>query len=173
MNSMHEWFSTHVQVLHLTGSGKSSGMEGRRWKRHAHHHVGAHMPMGHFQASTMGSPYVIAEFLGDEMPLAYAAADIVVSRAGVGAIAELAALQKPTILVPLPNSPQEANVHALGDSVRVVTQSTGDFADHLLWSIESLLDEDEERKRLGLALHDAFPTDQGEALANLALSVLV
>lgn len=39
----------------------------------------------------------------DRMDLAYAAADLVVSRAGAIAISEICALQKPTILVPSPN----------------------------------------------------------------------
>ncbi len=41
-----------------------------------------------------GPGYAVLPFLADEMIAAYAAADIVVSRAGMGAISELAALQK-------------------------------------------------------------------------------
>ena len=37
------------------------------------------------------------------MDLAYAAADLVISRAGAGTIAELCAVKKPAILVPSPN----------------------------------------------------------------------
>lgn len=45
----------------------------------------------------------IAEFIAD-MPAAFAEADIVVSRAGMGAVSELAAAGKPSILVPLPGA---------------------------------------------------------------------
>jgi len=45
----------------------------------------------------------IAEFISD-MPRAFAEADIVVSRAGMGAVSELAAAGKPSILVPLPGA---------------------------------------------------------------------
>jgi UDP-N-acetylglucosamine--N-acetylmuramyl-(pentapeptide) pyrophosphoryl-undecaprenol N-acetylglucosamine transferase len=45
----------------------------------------------------------ITEFLTD-MPRAFAEADIVVSRAGMGAVSELAAAGKPSILVPLPGA---------------------------------------------------------------------
>ena len=48
-------------------------------------------------------PGEIAEFLTD-MPRAFAEADIVVSRAGMGAVSELAAAGKPSILVPLPGA---------------------------------------------------------------------
>jgi UDP-N-acetylglucosamine--N-acetylmuramyl-(pentapeptide) pyrophosphoryl-undecaprenol N-acetylglucosamine transferase len=45
---------------------------------------------------------IILEFL-NKMDLAYAAADLIVSRAGAGTIAELCLIEKPVILVPSPN----------------------------------------------------------------------
>lgn len=49
--------------------------------------------------------YVLFPFLNEEqMRYAFAAADLVISRAGAGSIAEIAALGKPSILAPLPNS---------------------------------------------------------------------
>ena len=44
----------------------------------------------------------ILEFL-NKMDLAYAAADLIISRAGAGTIAELCLIKKPVILVPSPN----------------------------------------------------------------------
>jgi len=44
----------------------------------------------------------IMEFL-NKMDLAYAAADVIISRAGAGTIAELCLIEKPVILVPSPN----------------------------------------------------------------------
>ena len=41
------------------------------------------------------------EYVGDEMPDVFAAADIVISRAGANAISEISALAKPNILIPL------------------------------------------------------------------------
>ena len=46
--------------------------------------------------------YCQLEFLGDEMPDALAAADIVLSRAGSNTLSELLALGKPMLLVPYP-----------------------------------------------------------------------
>jgi len=43
----------------------------------------------------------------DDMPAAFAQADLVVCRAGAGAVAELAAAGKPSILVPLPHAADE------------------------------------------------------------------
>ncbi|MCR5304809.1 MAG: undecaprenyldiphospho-muramoylpentapeptide beta-N-acetylglucosaminyltransferase [Lachnospiraceae bacterium] len=44
------------------------------------------------------------EYLTDELPHLFAAADIVISRAGANAICELLALRKPNILIPLPTT---------------------------------------------------------------------
>jgi UDP-N-acetylglucosamine--N-acetylmuramyl-(pentapeptide) pyrophosphoryl-undecaprenol N-acetylglucosamine transferase len=53
-----------------------------------------------------------------EMDLAYAAADIVVSRAGALSIAELAQVQKPVILVPSPNVAED---HQTKNAMALVT----------------------------------------------------
>lgn len=45
--------------------------------------------------------YVQFEYIQDELPDLFAAADLVISRAGANAICELLALQKPNILIPL------------------------------------------------------------------------
>lgn len=67
-----------VQVLHVTGLGKDFLPEG-----------------------TIGAPYVVLPY-ADRMDLAYAAADLVVCRAGANTVCELAAVGLPAVLVPLP-----------------------------------------------------------------------
>lgn len=60
-------------------------------------------------------PLFVAPFI-KEMKMAYAAADLVVSRAGAGTISELATVRKPSILIPSPNvaeDHQTANARAL------------------------------------------------------------
>lgn len=48
--------------------------------------------------------YRVMEFVRDELPDVYAAADLILSRAGAGTVAELAFLGKPAILIPLPGA---------------------------------------------------------------------
>lgn len=55
------------------------------------------------QADQLKHPNLVVRNFIYEMDLAYAAADIVVSRAGALSIAEIAIVQKPVILVPSPN----------------------------------------------------------------------
>ena len=52
----------------------------------------------------------ISPFIAD-MPRAFAEADIVVSRAGMGAVSELAAAGKPSILVPFPGASDDHQLH--------------------------------------------------------------
>lgn len=77
-----------AQVLHLTGAGKDA--EVRTGAPAEHYHV--------------------IEYL-DRMHLAYAAADLVVCRAGAGTVSELTALGLPAVYVPLPigNGEQRRN----------------------------------------------------------------
>ncbi len=49
----------------------------------------------------------------DQMAMAYAAADVIVSRAGAGSIFEIAAVGKPAVIIPLKNS---ANNHQLANA---------------------------------------------------------
>ena len=90
-----------VQVLHVTGLGKEFEVTSQ---------VG-------------GPPYVVAPY-ADRMELAYAAADLVVSRAGAGMVCELTAVGLPAVYVPLPigNGEQRfnaADVVAAGGGVLV------------------------------------------------------
>jgi UDP-N-acetylglucosamine--N-acetylmuramyl-(pentapeptide) pyrophosphoryl-undecaprenol N-acetylglucosamine transferase len=73
----------------------------------------------------------VLEFL-HRMDLAYAAADIVISRAGAGTIAELCVVKKPVILVPSPNvaeDHQTKNANALveNDAAIMVRDQTAEI----------------------------------------------
>lgn len=60
---------------------------------------------GNLDDSLEGTPnYCQLEYLVDEMPDAYAVADVVVSRAGSNTVCELLALNKPSLLIPYPKS---------------------------------------------------------------------
>ncbi|MDO5727523.1 MAG: undecaprenyldiphospho-muramoylpentapeptide beta-N-acetylglucosaminyltransferase [Bowdeniella nasicola] len=77
-------FQAHnAQVLHLTGQGKDAQVRAELERRgtYPHYHVRDYLP---------------------DMHLAYAAADMVVCRAGAGTVAELSAVGLPALYVPLP-----------------------------------------------------------------------
>ena len=56
------------------------------------------------------SKFIIQNFIS-QMPLAYALADLVISRAGASSISELCLLGKPSILVPSPNVAEDHQTH--------------------------------------------------------------
>ncbi|WP_076258853.1 undecaprenyldiphospho-muramoylpentapeptide beta-N-acetylglucosaminyltransferase [Intrasporangium flavum] len=78
-----------VQVLHVTGLGKE---------------FDATVPEG-------GAPYVVVPY-ADRMELAYAAADLVVARAGANTVCELTAVGLPAVYVPLPVGNGEQRLNA-------------------------------------------------------------
>jgi UDP-N-acetylglucosamine--N-acetylmuramyl-(pentapeptide) pyrophosphoryl-undecaprenol N-acetylglucosamine transferase len=130
------------QIVHLTGRGRG-------------------VP------PTTDSPrYRQIEFLVDELPHLLAAASIVVSRAGMGTLTELAALGKPTLLIPLPGSHQWANARAFARLGAV------ELADQLALSPEGLADrvlslfrDAPRREELGRALGASMPRDAADRIA--------
>ena len=84
----------------------------------------------------------------DDMAAVYAAADLVVSRAGATTVAELAAVGMPAVLVPLPGAPgdhQTANARRLAAAGGAVLVSDGELdATRLVAEVDALL-EDQDR----------------------------
>ena len=80
----------------------------------------------------------IMEFL-NRMDLAYAAADVIISRAGAGTIAELCVVKKPVILVPSPNVAED---HQTKNALALVQNNAAAF----------IADRDAEAKLVDKAL---------------------
>jgi UDP-N-acetylglucosamine--N-acetylmuramyl-(pentapeptide) pyrophosphoryl-undecaprenol N-acetylglucosamine transferase len=91
----------------------------------------------------------------DDMPGAFAAADLVVCRSGAGAVAELAAAGKPAVLVPFPFSSDQhqlrnAEAFARGGAARLVKDS-GMTGDMLFAIVKELAADDGALERMGEA----------------------
>lgn len=141
MNVVKHRLPPEVQFIHQTGRGK----EGMEPSRRA----------------------VVKEFMDErDMLFAYGAADIVVCRAGMGTLSELAALSKAAIVVPIPDSHQEANARALAEGIEIVRQRDG-FEDMLESRIRELIKDHIRRDELGATLHKLLPTDDGSELAQI------
>ena len=50
------------------------------------------------------------------MPIVLASIDLIICRAGMGSISELTLVDKPTFLVPIPNTHQEQNAKLISDT---------------------------------------------------------
>ncbi|MCS7246396.1 MAG: undecaprenyldiphospho-muramoylpentapeptide beta-N-acetylglucosaminyltransferase [Thermomicrobium sp.] len=91
--------------------------------------------------------YVVREFLTDELPDIYAAADLVIGRAGASTVGELAALGKPAILIPLPGSrgdEQTANARLLSAVGSAVVVPQADVTPERLSELVTTLVADRE-----------------------------
>lgn len=134
-----------ANVIHLTGMGKRQDKD-----RHPDHHV--------------------REFLGNEMADALALSDVVVCRAGLGTITELAALEKAAVMIALPHSPQEANASTVENACVVLDQHQTSPKE-LFLQIEKLLDDSNLRKDLGVKMGEELRTDGAEELAQMLLEI--
>ena len=137
-----------AQVIHLTGRGRG------------------------VPAATASERYRAIEFLVDEMPHVLAAATAVVSRAGMGTLTELAALARPSLIVPLPDSHQWANAQAFArlGAIEVADQEAltpDSLADRVL----SLLADAPRREQLGRALAARMPRDAADRIASELLAL--
>lgn len=126
------------QVIHLTGRERPRGFVGRAMELFSYYHA-----------------YV---FLDSEMADAYAIADIVVSRGGFGSIAEIAALSKPAIFIPISGSHQEENINFLVKADAALSLNERSATGNLLAAtIKELLQNEEERRVLAGRIHALLP----------------
>jgi UDP-N-acetylglucosamine--N-acetylmuramyl-(pentapeptide) pyrophosphoryl-undecaprenol N-acetylglucosamine transferase len=112
---------------------------------------------------------VVQEYV-DRMDLAYAAADVVVGRAGANTVSEITALGLPAIFVPLPigNGEQRLNaapVAAAGGALLVDDADLG--PDWLRRHLVPLLSEPRRRAEMGRAASEFGRLDADERLAAL------
>lgn len=119
-----------------------------------------HMTGGRIVRTVSHPNYRQVEFLHEkELADAYASADIVISRAGMGAIGELSAVGMATILVPIPGTPQEANAEFVRRAGAAIVDSD------LQRAVFNLLENPTKRSDLADRFHRLLPTDARARLA--------
>jgi UDP-N-acetylglucosamine--N-acetylmuramyl-(pentapeptide) pyrophosphoryl-undecaprenol N-acetylglucosamine transferase len=118
-----------VQVLHVSGTGKSVTVP----------------------ATGSAPAYVVREYV-DAMEWAYAAADLVIGRAGANTVSEITALGLPAVYVPLPigNGEQRLNVLPVVDGGGgLLVDDAGFDTDWLRDHLLALLDDPDAMARMG------------------------
>lgn len=111
----------------------------------------------------------------EEMQLAYAAADLVVARAGAMTISELALWGKPSVLVPLPtaaNNHQYHNARVLAEAHAAVCVTENTLPDGLEKEIFRLLADDKARQLLSEKIHGFARPRAAETIVHAILSAL-
>jgi UDP-N-acetylglucosamine--N-acetylmuramyl-(pentapeptide) pyrophosphoryl-undecaprenol N-acetylglucosamine transferase len=99
------------------------------------------------------------------MPHLLAAATVVVTRAGMGTLTELATLSKPALVVPLPDSHQWANAQAFARLGAVeVADQLALTPQGLAQRVLALLDDQQRREQLARTLAHSMPRDAAERI---------
>jgi UDP-N-acetylglucosamine--N-acetylmuramyl-(pentapeptide) pyrophosphoryl-undecaprenol N-acetylglucosamine transferase len=140
-----------VQVLHA--QGKHGGAE----------------PAG----AAADVPYVVLDFI-DRMDLAYAAADLVVCRAGASSVAEAAAVGLPAVYVPLPigNGEQVRNARPVVEAGGGLLVEDADVTvDWVARHVPELASDPPRLAAMGAAASAVVPQDADERLARLVVEV--
>jgi UDP-N-acetylglucosamine--N-acetylmuramyl-(pentapeptide) pyrophosphoryl-undecaprenol N-acetylglucosamine transferase len=119
--------------------------------------------------------YKIVEFIRGELPDVYAAADLIIGRAGAGTVAELALVGKPAILIPLPGAggdEQARNARVLvnvGGAVMLLQEHA--TPERLLDECQAILGSPERCQEMSAAARTVAQPDAAAKLAEIVLKL--
>jgi UDP-N-acetylglucosamine--N-acetylmuramyl-(pentapeptide) pyrophosphoryl-undecaprenol N-acetylglucosamine transferase len=158
-------------VLILGGGTGATGLNALVWKS-LQVLVGAaqviHVAgVGKTDAAVIASRYHQSDLLTENLPHAFAAADVVVSRAGMGTLTELAGLRKPTIIVPMPDSHQAENAAAFARAGAVVLDERTATSDVFVKVILGLLTDASRREASAAGMARMNVADAAERIARM------
>lgn len=117
---------------------------------------------------------VVTKFISD-MAAAYAAADLVVSRAGAGSISELELLGKPCILVPSPNvaeDHQTKNARALSDKGAALLVTDAEAREKLVDEIIALVHDKARLTHMGEQIRKLALPDSDEKIVDEVVRII-
>jgi UDP-N-acetylglucosamine--N-acetylmuramyl-(pentapeptide) pyrophosphoryl-undecaprenol N-acetylglucosamine transferase len=150
------WLLQHANVIHQCGPNNLQDMFERT----------ATLP------AEQAARYRVMGFVGAELPDVLALADVVVSRSGAGTIAELTALGKPSVLIPLASAAgneQAHNAHRLQDLGAAITLEGEVHERDLRAALRPLLSDAGRRERMSQAAREHGRPDAAERLVDLLL----
>ncbi len=127
---------------------------------------------GQHKSTTATNPHYHAYPFIERMDMAYAAADIVVSRAGLSAISELSAVGKPSVIIPMPATHQESNAAMLySRKAAVVLDQNTTEPPEFVKEIRTLLIDGERQKALVENMHEIMPAGATGRIAEVLYSL--
>jgi UDP-N-acetylglucosamine--N-acetylmuramyl-(pentapeptide) pyrophosphoryl-undecaprenol N-acetylglucosamine transferase len=117
-------------------------------------------------------PYVVLPYV-DRMDLAYAAADLVVCRAGANTVTEVSAVGLPAVFVPLPigNGEQDLNARPVVDAGGgLLLQDAAFTAEWVAATVPHLVTDPQRLASMSAAAANLIPRDADELLARMVLA---
>ena len=110
-----------------------------------------------------------------EMDLAYAAADIIISRAGAIAVSELCCIGKPTVLVPSPNvseDHQTKNAQAVVNKKAALLVKDRELGSKLVNCLQKLIKDDSLRAKLSENIKNLAVRNAADCIADEAIELI-
>lgn len=112
----------------------------------------------------------------NELREAYSISDLIISRAGSGAIFEIAAVGKPSILIPLPEAAQNhqlKNAYAFAKTGACIVLEEENFTPHFFFEkIKNLFENPEILEKMSKAAKDFAKPQAGKIIANYIVEYL-
>lgn len=140
--------TSHLHVFHVTGKGKESPAM-------------IHNPRYHYFS-----------LVTDELSTFLACADVVISRAGLGTLAELSCFGKATILIPIPRSHQEKNaLYAEKKGAARYCDQEKLTPELLVSEVDRLISRPDERALYEEGMRALFPADAERRMCALIRDV--
>jgi len=139
---------TFCRVIHVAGPGKASDLRDVNYEQH--------------------------EFLAaDDMAKVYSAADLAVSRAGMSVLTELSYLGKPAIIIPLPESHQEANASAFHGARAAIILNQAELTPGVFVNIvKKAFQDDKLLNELGINVRKMIRKDAGKTIVSELKKIL-
>lgn len=135
----------------------------------------AHIQAVQEQYSAIGASFAEVTPFIDDMPGALAAADLVIARSGAGAVSEIAAVGRPSLLIPYPfasGNHQLVNARVLQDRGAAVCVTNAEAtAARLQGEIDLLCADPERLRRMASAARSFGRPDAAEVIARDFLSL--
>lgn len=153
----------HMQIIHQTG------------RTHENLDADRLADLRKTLPSRLQERYVVRDFIRDELPDVFAAASLVVGRAGAGTITELTALAKPSVLIPLvPTSGNEqvrnASMLANAGAALNIEQATTSSSE-LATEIIALITDEPRLQSMSAAARSIASTDGAVKLTDELLKL--
>ncbi|MEV7936608.1 UDP-N-acetylglucosamine--N-acetylmuramyl-(pentapeptide) pyrophosphoryl-undecaprenol N-acetylglucosamine transferase [Kitasatospora sp. NPDC088264] len=153
------WLLGHANVVHQCGPANEEALRDR--------------------ATSLPEPlrgrYLLTGFVGPELPDVLALADVVISRSGAGTLAELTALGRAAVFIPLATSAgneQEHNARHLADADAAVALLGRATPDALREAIGPLLTDPARRAAIARRAGEHGRPDAADRLVDVLLSVI-
>ncbi|HPI67234.1 MAG TPA: undecaprenyldiphospho-muramoylpentapeptide beta-N-acetylglucosaminyltransferase [bacterium] len=144
-----EKLTKFCNIIHLTGKNKCQSL-----------------PAGKagIQRQNARENYQQFTFLNaDQLAVVYSKATLVISRAGMSTLTELAYFKKPTIIIPIPDSHQEENAKYFAEKKSALYLSQKELtSEKLVAQIKNLLVDEQSQKELGEQINKIFVDYTGE-----------